>query len=151
MRISVRVQEVDFNLSAENNALRADDDGIGAIAQFVGVMRNQNDGDTVSAMELEHYPGMTEKAITEIITEASSRWTLRAATVIHRVGKILPGEQIVWVAVCASHRHEAFQACEFIMDFLKSRAPFWKKETLADGSSRWVDARCSDAAALARW
>ncbi len=151
MYSQVSVQADDFDIAKECAALRKQDGGIGAIAQFVGVMRNSNDGDPVLAMELEHYPGMTEKAISEIIDLAAQRWDLCSVRVIHRIGKLLPGEQIVFVAACSRHRGEAFQACEFIMDFLKSRAPFWKKETLADGSSRWVDARSSDTEALERW
>lgn len=151
MHIDVTVQQQDFDIAVETAALRVLDTGIGAIAQFVGVMRSNNEGDEVTAMELEHYPGMTEKAIGEIAAEAGQRWALQAVRVIHRVGEIKPGEQIVFVAACSAHRHAAFEACDFIMDFLKSRAPFWKKETLGDGSSRWVDARSSDAKSLARW
>ncbi|WP_372862120.1 molybdopterin synthase catalytic subunit MoaE [Spongiibacter sp.] len=149
MNIRVLVEEGDFDVGAELGRLRTA--ASGAIVQFVGVMRDHNEGDAVRAMLLEHYPGMTEKSIEAIIHEAASRWPLLATTVIHRVGALQPGDQIVLVAVSSTHRHAAFAACEFIMDFLKTRAPFWKKEELVDGRSRWVDARHSDDAAAERW
>ncbi|MEK8048474.1 molybdopterin synthase catalytic subunit MoaE [Ideonella margarita] len=146
----VAIQTADFDLSAEVLALRNADPGVGAVASFVGTVRDNNDGAGVSAMELEHYPGMTEKAIEQMIDEAFRRFDLRGARVIHRVGPLLPRDQIVLVVVSSAHRGQAFQACEFLMDYLKTQAPFWKKETTPNGA-RWVDARVSDDAALARW
>ncbi len=146
----VAIQTADFDLSAEVLALRNADPGVGAVASFVGTVRDNNDGGGVSAMELEHYPGMTEKAIEQMIDEAFRRFDLRGARVIHRVGPLLPRDQIVLVVVSSAHRGQAFQACEFLMDYLKTQAPFWKKETTPTGA-RWVDARVSDDAALARW
>lgn len=146
----VSIQTADFDLGAEVAALRAADPGVGAVASFVGTVRDRNDGQGVSAMELEHYPGMTEKAIEAMIDEALRRFDIRAARVIHRVGPLAPLDQIVLVVVTSAHRGAAFQACEFLMDYLKTQAPFWKKETTPEGS-RWVDARVSDDAALARW
>ncbi len=147
-RVSVRTQ--DFDLGAEVAALRAGDTGVGAVASFIGTVRDRSDGQGVSAMELEHYPGMTEAAIEAMIDQALTRFDIRAARVVHRVGVLQPGDQIVLVVVSSSHRGTAFQACEFLMDFLKTQAPFWKKETSPDGA-RWVDARVADDAALARW
>ena len=146
----VSIQTADFDLAAEVAALRAGDHGVGAIASFVGTVRDRSDGLGVSAMELEHYPGMTEKAIEAMIDDALQRFELRAVRVIHRVGLLQPGEQIVLVAVTSLHRGQAFQGCEFLMDYLKTQAPFWKKEATAEGA-RWVDARVADDAALARW
>jgi molybdopterin synthase catalytic subunit len=146
----VSVQTDDFDLSAEVAALRAGDAGVGAVAAFVGTVRDRNDGQGVSALELEHYPGMTEKAIEAMIDEAGRRFRIRAAKVIHRVGPLKPLDQIVLVAVTSAHRGDAFQACEFLMDYLKTQAPFWKKEQTPEGA-RWVDARVADDAALARW
>ena len=146
----VRIQGDDFDLSAEVAALRSGDAGAGAIACFVGTVRDRSDGQHIDAMELEHYPGMTEKAIEAMIDEARARFDLRAARVIHRVGVLQPGDQIVMVAVTSAHRGDAFRACEFLMDYLKTQAPFWTKETTADGA-RWVDARVADDQALARW
>jgi len=146
----VSIQTVDFDLGAEVAALRAADAGVGAVASFVGTVRDRNDGQGVSAMELEHYPGMTEKAIEAMIDQAFERFDIRAARVIHRVGPLKPLDQIVLVVVTSAHRGAAFQACEFLMDYLKTQAPFWKKESTPEGS-RWVDARISDDAALARW
>ena len=146
----VRVQLEDFDLSTEVAALRREDLGVGAVASFVGTLRNATDGTPVSAMELEHYPGMTERAIEAMIDEAVARFALRAVRVVHRVGALQPGDQIVLVAVSAAHRGAAFQGCEFLMDYLKTQAPFWKKETTPQGA-RWVDARVADDAALARW
>jgi molybdopterin synthase catalytic subunit len=146
----VTIQAEDFDLAGEVAALRAGDHGVGAVASFVGTVRTTNDGSRVSALELEHYPGMTEKAIEAMIDEAQRRFDIRAARVVHRVGRMAPGEQIVLVAVTSAHRGQAFQACEFLMDYLKTQAPFWKKETTPEGE-RWVDARVADDAALARW
>ena len=146
----VSIQSADFDLGAEVAALRAADGGVGAVASFIGTVRDRNDGRGVSAMELEHYPGMTEKSIEAMIDAAHARFDIRAARVIHRVGVLQPQEQIVLVAVTSAHRGEAFQACEFLMDYLKTQAPFWKKEHTPEGA-RWVDARVSDDAALARW
>ena len=146
----VSIQTPDFDLSAEVAALRAGDARVGAVCAFVGTVRDRNDGQSVSTMELEHYPGMTEKAIEAMIDAAHQRFSIRGVRVIHRVGVLQPQDQIVLVAVTSAHRGEAFQACEFLMDYLKTQAPFWKKEQTPDGA-RWVDARVSDDAALARW
>lgn len=149
----VTIQSADFDVGAELAALRSGDLGIGALASFVGTVRDRHGAAApaqVSEMELEHYPGMTEAAIEAMIDQAMQRFDIRAARVIHRVGVLQPGEQIVLVAVASAHRGQAFQACEFLMDYLKTQAPFWKKETTADGA-RWVDARVEDDAALARW
>jgi molybdopterin synthase catalytic subunit len=146
----VAIRTTDFDVSTELRALSAGDLGVGAIASFVGTVRTRNDGNTVSAMELEHYPGMTESAIEAMIDEAQRRFDIRAVHVVHRVGLLQPGEQIVLVAVSSAHRGTAFQACEFLMDYLKTQAPFWKKETTPEGA-RWVDARVTDDVALARW
>jgi molybdopterin synthase catalytic subunit len=148
--MKVVVQHEAFELGAEVDAMRLGRTDIGAIASFVGLARDLNEGSGVAAMTLEHYPGMTEKALAALVEEATARWSLLDATVIHRVGRLLPGDPIVLVAVASSHRAEAFAACEFIMDYLKTRAPFWKKEETPDGE-RWVDARASDDAAAARW
>ncbi len=146
----VTIQTGDFDLGAEVAALRAGDGGAGAVAAFVGTVRDRNDGVGVSALELEHYPGMTEKAIEAMVDEALRRFDIRAVRVIHRVGPLALRDQIVMVAVTASHRGPAFEACEFLMDYLKTQAPFWKKETTPDGA-RWVDARVADDEALRRW
>ena len=146
----VTVQTADFDLGAEVAALRAGDAGVGAVAAFIGTVRDRNDGQGVSSMELEHYPGMTERAIEAMIDEAEKRFDIRGARVIHRVGLLQPEEQIMMVAVTSAHRGQAFQACEFLMDYLKTQAPFWKKEQTPEGA-RWVDARSSDDAAIARW
>lgn len=148
--MSVRVQEDDFDAGAEINRLRADNPRVGAVASFIGVVRDINEGDAVAGMVLEHYPGMTERSIQAIIDEARARWSIFDALVIHRVGRLAPMDQIVLVVVTSSHRGEAFAACEFLMDYLKTRAPFWKKEALAHGS-RWVESRHSDDEAAARW
>jgi len=150
MRAAVTIQHPDFDLGAELAALREGDPQVGAVASFIGTVRDRNDGSPVSAMELEHYPGMTERAIESMIDEARQRFDIRGVRVIHRVGALKPRDQIVLVAVASAHRHDAFQACEFLMDYLKTQAPFWKKETTPQGS-RWVDARQADDAALARW
>lgn len=148
--MNVRVQEADFDLGIELTAVRAGDPRVGALASFVGLVRDMNDGAGVSEMTLEHYPGMTEKALEAIVAEAKGRWDIYNALVIHRVGPLKPCDQIVLVAVTSSHRGEAFAACEFIMDYLKTRAPFWKREATADGA-RWVDARDADDSAALRW
>jgi molybdopterin synthase catalytic subunit len=150
-RPRVSIQTDDFDLSAEVAALRAGDRGVGAVATFVGTVRDRSDGAGVRLMELEHYPGMTEKAIEAMIDDAMQRFGIRAVRVVHRIGPLKPTDQIVLVAVTSAHRGQAFQACEFLMDYLKTQAPFWKKEHTPDGGSRWVDARVSDDAALARW
>ena len=150
---TVSVQAQAFDVGAEIAALSANDQSIGAIASFVGLVRDVNAGDRVSQMTLEHYPGMTERALEEIVSEARQRWVLQKVRVIHRYGPLEPGDGIVLVLVASAHRGEAFAACEFIMDYLKTRAPFWKKESggsnVQDG--RWVDARDSDDSAAARW
>jgi molybdopterin synthase catalytic subunit len=152
LKVSARVtvQRADFDLTAEVAALRAGDPGVGAVASFVGTVREGAGGQPIQHMELEHYPGMTETAIEAMIDAAHARFDIRAARVVHRVGVLHPMEQIVLVAVSSAHRGQAFQACEFLMDYLKTQAPFWKKETTAAGAC-WVDARASDDAALKRW
>ena len=155
----VSIQTADFDLSAEVAALRAGDGGVGAVTSFVGTVRDRNASpagasgaatESVSAMELEHYPGMTERAIEAMIDEAFTRFDLRGARVIHRIGLLQPLDQIVLVVVSSAHRGESFKGCEFLMDYLKTQAPFWKKET-TPGGARWVDARVADDLALARW
>jgi molybdopterin synthase catalytic subunit len=146
----IRVQTEDFDLSTEVAALRSRQPQVGAVVTFIGTVRDMNEGDQVSEMELEHYPGMTERALEDIVAQARSRWPLFDALVIHRVGPLKPLEQIVLVAVSAAHRGEAFAACEFIIDYLKTQAPFWKKEQTPQGA-RWVDARVTDDQALAKW
>jgi molybdopterin synthase catalytic subunit len=146
----VRVQTDDFDLSEEVRRLRAGRPDVGAVVTFVGTVRDINDGASVAEMELEHYPGMTEKALEDIIARAKARWQLVDALVVHRVGPMRPEEQIVLVVTLSAHRGEAFAACEFIMDYLKTEAPFWKKEQTPQGA-RWVDARSSDDAALRKW
>jgi molybdopterin synthase catalytic subunit len=148
--MKIAVQSETFDLGAEVDAMRTGRTDIGAIASFVGLARDLNEGSSVAAMTLEHYPGMTEKALARLVDDANARWALQDVTVIHRIGRLLPGDPIVLVAVASPHRGEAFAACEFIMDFLKTQAPFWKKEETADGA-RWVEARASDDAAAARW
>ena len=146
----VRIQHEDFDAGAEIARLRAGDPRIGAVASFVGVARDRNDGVEVATMTLEHYPGMTERAIEAIVAQAKARWQIFEVLVIHRIGELKPLEQIVLVVATSSHRGDAFAACEFVMDYLKTEAPFWKKETTPEGT-RWVDARDSDAAARERW
>ena len=146
----VSIQTADFNLAIEVEALRAGDKRVGAVCSFIGTVRDRNDGNAISTMELEHYPGMTEKAIEAMIDETHRRFDIYAARVIHRVGLLQPLDQIVLVAVTSSHRGQSFQACEFLMDYLKTQAPFWKKEQTPEGA-RWVDARVCDDAALAKW
>jgi len=146
----VSIQAADFDLGQEVAQLRAGDGGVGAVASFIGTVRERSEAAAVSAMELEHYPGMTERAIESMIDQALARFDIHAARVVHRVGHLKAGDQIVLVAVSSPHRGAAFQACEFLMDYLKTQAPFWKKETTASGA-RWVDARVADDQALARW
>jgi len=148
--VPVRVQREDFDAGKEIARLRAADPKIGAVAAFIGIARDVNDGDAVATLTLEHYPGMTEKALEDICAQAQQRWQLADVLVVHRVGELHPTDQIVLVAVTSSHRGEAFAACEFVMDYLKTEAPFWKKETTAAGT-RWVDARASDDHARSRW
>jgi len=146
----VRVQTEDFDVGRELDALTLGRTDVGGLASFVGLVRAANDGQSVSGMTLEHYPGMTEKALEEICAQAHARWDLIDTLVIHRVGALVPGDRIVLVGVASAHRGEAFEACEFIMDYLKTRAPFWKKEDTAEGG-RWVEARASDDKAAGRW
>lgn len=146
----VSIQTDDFDLAREVAALRVGNGRVGAVCSFIGTVRDRNDGVSVSTMELEHYPGMTEKAIEAMIDEAQRRFDIQGVRVIHRVGLLQPTDQIVLVAVSSAHRGQSFQACEFLMDYLKTQAPFWKKEQTPQGAN-WVDARESDDAALARW
>ena len=148
--MTVRVQTKDFDAGAEIARLRQGNAKVGAVAAFIGVARDVNDGESVAALTLEHYPGMTERALEGIVAEARARWRLIDALVIHRVGELKPTDQIVLVAVTSANRGEAFAACEFVMDYLKTRAPFWKREATPEGA-HWVDARVSDDAALAKW
>jgi len=147
---TIRIQTEDFDAGAEIAKLRAGNPKVGAIASFVGVCRDVNDGESVATMTLEHYPGMTEKALAKIVDEAIARWRIIDVTVVHRVGELKPTDQIVLVVVSSGHRGDAFAACEFLMDYLKTRAPFWKKEQTPEGA-RWVEARSSDDDAAARW
>jgi len=146
----VRVQPEDFDTGRELETLTSGRRDVGAVASFVGLVRDANDGAPVKSMTLEHYPGMTEKALVDICEQAMSRWDLIDTLVIHRIGALKPGERIVLVGVSSAHRGEAFAACEFIMDYLKTRAPFWKREETPQGA-RWVEARDSDDAAAGRW
>ena len=146
----VRVQQQDFDVGAEVAALRAGKLDVGVIASFVGTVRERNEGAGVSSMTLEHYPGMTERALEDICVQARQRWDILDALVVHRHGELAPGDQIVLVVVTSAHRGDAFAACEFIMDYLKTQAPFWKKERTPQGE-RWVEAREADDAAAARW
>ncbi|MEL6338227.1 MAG: molybdopterin synthase catalytic subunit MoaE, partial [Pseudomonadota bacterium] len=148
--MAVRVQAEDFDLGAETKALCAGRTDIGALVTFTGLVRDRAGGDPIQAMTLEHYPGMTERALETIEAEAQTRWPLQATLIIHRYGSLAPGAQIVLVAAASPHRQAAFEAADFMMDYLKSKAPFWKKEDLPSGG-RWVDARDSDTAALDRW
>jgi molybdopterin synthase catalytic subunit len=150
MSFTVSIQTQDFDVSHELAALRMGDARVGAVCSFLGTVRERNDGSSVASMELEHYPGMTEKSISAMMDEAKKRFDIFAARVIHRVGLLHPEDQIVFVAVTSAHRGESFKACEFLMDYLKTQAPFWKKEVTPEGA-RWVDARVSDDQALARW
>ena len=147
---TIRIQTEDFDAGAEIAKLRAGNPKVGAIASFVGVCRDVNDGESVATMTLEHYPGMTEKALAKIVDEALARWRIIDVTVVHRVGELKPTDQIVLVVVSSGHRGDAFAACEFLMDYLKTRAPFWKKEQTPEGA-RWVEARTSDDDAARRW
>jgi molybdopterin synthase catalytic subunit len=149
-RISVCVQESDFDVARLQSSLLTDACEEGAIAAFTGYVRRDNENRQVDSLELEHYPGMTEASIRDIMQQAVGRWPLLAAGVVHRVGKLYPGDQIVWVGVASRHREAAFSACEFIMDYLKTRAPFWKKEQ-GGGNEQWVSARQVDSARAARW
>lgn len=149
-RLSVAVQAEDFDLGLEYAALRAGDRGIGAIVAFVGTVRDLNLAEDVVALELEHYPGMTEKSLRKILDEAAQRWSLQGARVVHRIGKMNPGDQIVMVLTASAHRGDAYDANAFIMDFLKTEAPFWKKEWTPEGP-RWIEARDSDDKAVSRW
>ncbi len=146
----IRVQHEEFDVNAEIARLRASNPRIGAIACFIGVVRDLNDGAAVASMTLEHYPGMTEKALGDIVSQARARWELYDILVVHRVGELRPTDPIVLVVVTSAHRGSAFAACEFVMDYLKTDAPFWKKEATPAGE-RWVDARVSDDAARERW
>ena len=146
----VRVQTEDFDVAREVAALRGGDARVGAVAAFIGTVRDVNDAAQVATMTLEHYPGMTEKSLAAIVDEAKGRWDILDALIVHRVGELRPSDQIVLAAVTSAHRGEAFAACEFIMDYLKTRAPFWKKEATPSGT-RWVEARQSDDVAAARW
>lgn len=148
--MDVSVQEVDFDVGAETAALSGGDTDAGAVVTFVGLVRRDHAGGEVSSMMLEHYPGMTEQALADIVAAARARWQVHRVRVIHRVGALLPGARIVFVGVASRHRGDAFAACEYIMDYLKTQAPFWKKETTPEGG-RWVDARESDDLAVARW
>lgn len=148
--ITIRVQSTDFDVGDELRAVRAGNPKIGAIASFVGLVRDNNDGSGVSTLTLEHYSGMTEKALAAIVGQAQARWEIIGCTVIHRVGELQPTDQIVLVIVASGHRGDAFAACEFIMDYLKTEAPFWKKESTPAGE-RWVEARDSDETAAQRW
>ena len=146
----VSIQTADFDLSSEITTLRVQNKRIGAVCSFIGTVRDRNDGLSVSSMELEHYPGMTEKAIEAMIDEAVRRFDIFGARVVHRIGLLQPLDQVVMVAVTSAHRGESFKACEFLMDYLKTQAPFWKKEQTPAGA-RWVDARVTDDVALAKW
>ena len=148
--MTVRVQTEDFDVGQEMLRLRQTNPKVGAVASFVGVVRDLNDGDDVSSLTLEHYPGMTERSLEEIVSQAKGRWDIYDALIIHRVGTLLPLDQIVLVLVTGAHRGESFKACEFLMDYLKTRAPFWKKEQTSSGD-RWVEARESDKSAAMRW
>ena len=151
MRVEIRVQDSALDVASEIPPAYAGDPAIGGAVAFVGLMRDLNEGDRVATMTLEHYPGMTEKALRAIVDEAAGRWELSAVKIVHRVGELAPTDPIVLVVAAGAHRGEAFRACEFIMDYLKTRAPFWKRETLSDGRGRWVEARGSDDEAAASW
>ncbi len=148
--MAVRIQTEDFDVGAEVNAMRLSNPNIGAVVSFVGQVRDLNDGDNVASMTLEHYPGMTEKSLESIVEQAKNRWAIEDALVVHRVGELKPLDQIVLVLVASAHRKDAFTACEFMMDYLKTEAPFWKKEQTPSGE-RWVEARDSDDQAKSRW
>jgi molybdopterin synthase catalytic subunit len=149
--LGVRVQREDFDVGADVRRLTAGRTDIGAIVTFTGVMRSENDGASVAGMTLEHYPGMTEAELARVEAKAGKRWPLQASLIVHRVGALNPGDNIVLVVTASAHREAAFAAAEFLMDYLKTRAPFWKKETRADGAAHWVDARATDESAAERW
>jgi molybdopterin synthase catalytic subunit len=149
--MAVRVQREDFDLGAEVKRLTAGRTDVGAIVTFTGTVREDDDGRPIESMTLEHYPGMTEAELERVEAEARRRWPLQASLIVHRYGELRPGDNIVLVVTASAHRHAAFEAASFLMDYLKSKAPFWKKEVLRDGSGRWVDARESDEEALQRW
>jgi molybdopterin synthase catalytic subunit len=149
--MSVRVQREDFDIGAEVSRLVGGRTDIGAVVTFTGIVRDENGGGPIAGMTLEHYPGMTEKELTRVEAEACARWPLQASLVVHRVGTLRPGDDIVLVVTASAHREAAFEAAAFLMDYLKTRAPFWKKELGADGSERWVETRASDDAAAERW
>ena len=151
MQAEVRVQAEPLDALAETKPVYAGNAAVGGVVSFIGLMRDLNQGDRIASMTLEHYPGMTEKALADIVEQAGSRWELEAVRLIHRVGEVRPQDPIVLVAVASAHRGEAFRACEFIIDYLKTRAPFWKREQTPDGESRWVDARASDDEAAGAW
>lgn len=148
--MTVRVQTADFDVAAELTAMRKASADIGAVVSFIGQVRDINDGDVINTLTLEHYPEMTERALAQIELEAQSRWQISNSLIIHRVGTLKPLDQIVLVAVASAHRGEAFKACEFMMDYLKTQAPFWKKESTPEGE-RWVEAKSSDDQAQSRW
>jgi molybdopterin synthase catalytic subunit len=149
--MAVRVQREDFDVGAEISRLTAGRTDIGAVVTFTGLVRGNSTGRPVAAMTLEHYPGMTEAELARVEAEAQARWPLQASLIIHRIGELKPGDNIVLVVTASAHRHAAFKAAEFLMDYLKTRAPFWKKEADPDGRGSWVDARESDEAAAERW
>lgn len=151
MHTEVRVQSEPLDALTETAPVFAGNAAVGGVVSFIGLMRDMNQGEQVTAMTLEHYPGMTEKALAGIVDEAGTRWELEAVRLIHRVGDVRPQDPIVLVAVASAHRGEAFRACEFIIDYLKTRAPFWKREQTNDGRSRWVEARASDDEAADAW
>lgn len=148
--MSVRVQHEDFDAGAEIARLRANNPKIGAVASFIGVVRDLNEGTAVGSITLEHYPGMTEKSLEAIAEQAKTRWNLSDVLIVHRIGTLAPTDQIVLVVTTSAHRGDAFAACQFVMDYLKTEAPFWKREVTGDGA-RWVDARETDALARERW
>ena len=149
--MAVRLQREDFDVGAEISRLTAERSDIGAVVTFTGLVRGASAGQPISAMSLEHYPGMTEAELARVEAEAQARWPLQASLIIHRIGELKPGDNIVLVVTASAHRHAAFEAAEFLMDYLKTHAPFWKKEAGPDGRGGWVDARDSDEAALERW
>ena len=149
--MSIRIQEADFDLAHEIKTLMAGNLSVGGIGSFIGTVRGRDDVETINALTLEHYPGMTERELSRIEAEARTRWPLHGVTIIHRIGRLQPGDNIVLVVVTSQHRHAAIQACEFIMDYLKTDAPFWKSEERADGTVRWIERRESDDAAKRRW
>ncbi|MCH9808258.1 MAG: molybdopterin synthase catalytic subunit MoaE [Alphaproteobacteria bacterium] len=149
--MAIRVDTADFDISAEIKSLTQGRTDIGAIVTFTGTVRGKAGDSPITSMTLEHYPGMTEAELAKVEAEALARWPLSASLIVHRIGELHPGDNIVLVITASAHRHAAFEAAEFLMDYLKSRAPFWKKEARPDGTSDWVDARESDSAALNRW